>query len=363
MDQYNDDIEKMEEGQLDAHMPTDYELLELRRAINRERLAIPDVDKEWSKWKESVYEKEQQEIAEEKSSRSSVMITRMKYFLAAAAAVALLLVVRGLWQNESPSPNEVFTANPDSKDVVFSTDGGEMNVVKDKTLAFTPSPTTDKKGVAEQKIKTVTLSTPRGKGFQVTLPDGTKVWLNADSKIEFPERFTGKERHVSVSGEVYMEVAHDVAHPFVVTTDYFTTTVLGTIFNLRAYSNRDASLTLIDGSVRCKTLKGQELTLVPNQQAVFNTNNSTFNVLEVDTYPITQWKEGFFYFNNVSLLTIMQELGRWYNVSVVFENPEDMRHLLHFVAEHNEPISKILKRINDLDIVKVSFDKGVVTIH
>ncbi|MBR5349832.1 MAG: FecR domain-containing protein [Prevotella sp.] len=354
--------ETYDDATLQEQMPSDYELLEVRRAINRSRLAMPDVDKEWSKWMDNIKHAEMMDENTETdiNGKKASFIRLARVVIAAAAVAALFFVIRGINSPATLSPNEVFTANPNSKDVMLSTDNGEMQVVSDKSLAFTPIPGNQKnKG---KHIKMVTLSTPRGKTIKATLPDGTQVYMNADSKIVFPERFTGEKRNITVSGEVFMEVTPDKQHPFVVNTDYFTTTVLGTVFNIRAHSQRDASLTLVSGSVDISDKENKEHHILhPNEQIIWD-KETGFDISTVDTYPIIQWKDGFFYFNNMPLLNIMQELGRWYNVSVVFENPSDMQRQLHIVAERDEPIEKILKRLNDLDIVTITFSNGIITI-
>ena len=367
MDDYKDiketiNTEEEQEEILQSQMPSDYELLVLRRTINRSRLTMPDVDKEWNKWLEGV-EREEEVSADTESvepERITSYTKMVRYLLGVAAAIALFLIIRGVNHTGLTTPKEVFTANPNSKDVMLSTDDGEMQVVSDNTLAFTTANNYSKNSV--DHIKMVTLSTPRGKTIKATLPDGTQVYLNADSKIVFPEKFTGQKRIISVAGEVFMEVAPDKQHPFVVDTDYFTTTVLGTVFNIRAHSQRDASLTLVSGSVDISDVENKEHHILhPNEQITWD-KEAGFDISTVDTYPITQWKDGFFYFDNTPLVNIMQELGRWYNVSVVFENPSDMQRLLHIVAERDEPIEKILNRLNDLDIVKITFSNGIITI-
>jgi len=166
-----------------------------------------------------------------------------------------------------------------------------------------------------------------------------------------------------VEGEAYFEVKKDPAHPFVAETDYFTTTVLGTTFNLRAYNEKDACITLISGKVKLSDVKSKEnIDLSPGEQVVWSKEHG-FDLSSVNVYPITQWKEGYFYFDNKPFVAIMQELGRWYNVNVVFEHPDLMNTKLHFVAERNEKIDSIVKRIKALEYADISFDNGTITIR
>ena len=188
------------------------------------------------------------------------------------------------------------------------------------------------------------------------------VWLNADSKISFPEEFNGKERNVAVAGEAYFEVTKDAQHPFIVKTEYFTTTVHGTSFNVCAYSAKEAHVTLVSGSVAVKTNDGPEEFITPGQMASL-TEESAMSIKNVDIYPLIQWKEGFFYFERDRLVDIMMELGRWYNVNIVFEHEADMNRQLHFVAEHSDSLKDIVRRLNDLGIAKFKLNKDIISIE
>lgn len=171
-----------------------------------------------------------------------------------------------------------------------------------------------------------TTSTPRGRQFQLTLPDGTKVWLNAASSLRYPTAFSGNERRVEVSGEVYFEVAKMAHQPFVVKIDTETAVeVLGTSFNINAYRNESGMYaTLLNGSIRVnRTLNNQSnnLILKPGQQAGIHHTQSTIQLIEhADTEKIIAWKNGRFNFHGVPLHQVMRQLERWYDIDVVYEN-------------------------------------------
>jgi ferric-dicitrate binding protein FerR (iron transport regulator) len=205
----------------------------------------------------------------------------------------------------------------------------------------------------------IAISTPRGKDYHLTLADGTQVWLNAESHLEFPDRFTGDKREVRLQGEAYFEVKKDAKHPFIVYSDYLTTRVLGTAFDVRARSARDASVTLVTGRVLVKTQDADQV-LTPGQQA--SLAGSQLAVKAVDTYPYTQWKEGFFYFDNQSLFNIMQELARWYGVNVSFDDTSKMHVRLHFVVERNKSLGEAIANLNALGIVHARIERGVIVI-
>lgn len=167
-----------------------------------------------------------------------------------------------------------------------------------------------------------TMSTPKGRQYQLTLPDGTKVWLNAASSIKYPTVFTGDERNVSISGEVYFEVAKKSSQPFRVAVDKkLTIDVLGTSFNVNAYPDETTLYTtLIDGAVRVTGSKaGNSQVLKPAQQAVL-ANGATLSVNNnVDTDKVLAWKNGVFNFEGASLADVMKQIERWYDIEVVYE--------------------------------------------
>lgn len=161
--------------------------------------------------------------------------------------------------------------------------------------------------------------TSRGGEYKLTLSDGTKVWLNADSRFEFPARFVGDRREVYVEGEVYFEVAKDAAHPFVVSTKKAKVRVLGTSFNVRAYPDEVYRTTLIEGCV--EVLRDKEIVkLRPNEQWVLD--GSVGCVLPVNVRMAVSWKNGSFAFNDEWLPNVFQELERWYDVHVFIANEE-----------------------------------------
>lgn len=171
------------------------------------------------------------------------------------------------------------------------------------------------------------LSTPRGGQYQLILPDGSRVWLNAASSITYPTAFSGKERAVTITGEAYFEIARDKSRPFRVMTGNLVITDIGTQFNVMAYSDeRSVQATLIEGSI--KVSKGQAgIVLTPGQQAVAGNESHTIKIInEANIDEVIAWKNGSFQFSNMDLRTIMRQLTRWYDVDVVFEgNTPDIR--------------------------------------
>lgn len=165
------------------------------------------------------------------------------------------------------------------------------------------------------------LETPRGGQYQVALPDGTRVWLNASTRLYFPTVFKPGERKVQLSGEAYFEVKHDPANPFIVETATGTSLrVLGTSFNVSAYQeDAHETTTLLTGSLQVTRNQSQAL-LKPGKQAIVNAEKIQA-VQEVETSYAVAWKEGYFMFNRESIKAVMAKVARWYDVDVVYEGP------------------------------------------
>ena len=169
------------------------------------------------------------------------------------------------------------------------------------------------------------LIVPRGGEYQIVLADGTRVWLNSATKLIFPQNFTGKERRVMLSGEAFFDVARDESKPFIVETSRMDVKVLGTRFNVNAYTDNEVvSTTLVDGSVEVASGTQKPITLVPGEQAYGEAGELEKREVNIRLY--TSWIDGRFMFNNVELEEIAKQISRWYDVEVVFEN-EDLRQL------------------------------------
>lgn len=172
--------------------------------------------------------------------------------------------------------------------------------------------------VASNEVGYNTLTTPRGGEYQVVLPDGSKVWLNAASSITYPVQFTGNERRVKLTGEAYFEVAKNKEKPFYVTMGNAEVRVLGTHFNISAYGDDDAiTTTLLEGSVQISKNHSVSL-LKPGQQAVINNKSDDIAVSEANLEDAMAWKNGYFIFSNDNITGIMKKVSRWYDVDVYY---------------------------------------------
>jgi transmembrane sensor len=173
--------------------------------------------------------------------------------------------------------------------------------------------------VAGEDVQMNTVTTPRGGQYQVVLPDGTKVWLNAASSIKYPTAFTGKQRRVEMYGEVYFEVAKNAAKPFIVKANRGEVEVLGTHFNIMDYNDESLmKTTLLEGSVKV-TRNGSSKTIRPGEQALVNENNEIIVTSNIDVDEVIAWKNGLFQFTDSDIRTIMRQASRWYDVDVIYE--------------------------------------------
>jgi len=163
------------------------------------------------------------------------------------------------------------------------------------------------------------LTTPRGGQFKITLPDGTNVWLNANSSISYPTAFSGKERNVSITGEAYFEVAGEANQPFTVKVNGMDVMVLGTHFNINAYADEsNIKTTLLEGAVLVRTKK-QAKHLLPGQQSrVTPAGDEILGIDRVDGNNAIAWKNGYFSFEEADIPTVMRQLSRWYNIEVKY---------------------------------------------
>ena len=201
-----------------------------------------------------------------------------------------------------------------------------------------------------------TLVVSRGGEYILTLSDGTKVWLNSETELKYPVRFTGNTREVSVKGEAYFEVKRDTLRSFVVHTPYSNTKVLGTSFNVSAYEDETTTaITLVSGKVEVYN-QHEKCILKPGWQAVTENKSGTLKTREVDVTGYVSWKDGMFEFNDMPLEQLVSQLSRWYDVDFFFAN-SDIRdfkftgaikrsNTLLFMLEFIEKTSNVYFKVN-----------------
>lgn len=186
-----------------------------------------------------------------------------------------------------------------------------------------------------------TLAVPRGGQFNIVLPDGSHVWLNAASTLKYPTAFKGADRRVEIQGQGYFEVAKNTKQPFFVKVNDMEVQVLGTSFDVMAYTDeKSVKTTLVEGAVNVNR-GGNQLRLQPGQQAVLDHATGSLIMRRTDVDQVIAWKTGFFEFDNASLTDIMRQLSRWYDIDVNYERAADSR-LFGGRISRNLPLSDIL---------------------
>ncbi len=270
----------------------------------------------------------------------SIQSKRKNYWWAAAAIIVAML--GGTWfvwntgnsdnpmhqvntvQNDiAPGGDRAILTLADGSQIVLDSAGngliaqeGAAKVIKLKSgeIAYDAATT------ASSEVHYNTIRTPRGGQYQVTLPDGTKVWLNAESSLRYPTVFVKDERKVELTGEGYFEVARNEKKPFYVSTDKMEIKVLGTHFNVNTYHDETYyKTTLLEGKVEVTTLR-KKVTLNTGEQAKLQVLDMELKISKnVDLDEVMAWKEGLFYFSDASIETVMKQLSKWYDVDVIYQ--------------------------------------------
>lgn len=194
------------------------------------------------------------------------------------------------------------------------------------------------------------LETPRGGQYQITLEDGTHVYLNAASSLKYPQRFEKGSRTVELTGEAYFEVVTDQDRPFCVISKDHKVNVLGTKFNISAYEDEQfIATTLMEGRVRVQDLvKGESRTLKPGQETIYSVIKNQLIVQQADIEAASAWYRGYFDFSNQNIRSVMQKIARWYNVEVVFNTTVSDQQLEGSVSrfDHVDDVLAVLESTN-----------------
>jgi len=238
--------------------------------------------------------------------------------------------------------------------------GIQISKTVDGQLTYVIGKTDADHGAINPSLNYNTIETPKGGQYQVTLPDGSKVWLNAMSSIKFPVSFSSqKERRVELSGEAYFEVVHNKDLPFRVVTAKQTVEVLGTHFNINAYADeRNTKTTLLQGSVKV-SFGNNSAILKPGQQAELEAD---INISEADTEAAVAWKNGYFRFNDQKLEDIMRVMARWYDVKVIFMDENIKNETFGALSTRFTNISTLLKIMEQTGDAKFSIEGSTVRI-
>lgn len=253
-----------------------------------------------------------------------------------AASIVLLLSISIFFIQEAPEVTPVSKIEPGYKKATLTlSDGTNWDIREAVQVIQTKNSELkiDSSGLSvhsntiappQEETQYHTLNVPRGGEYNLTLSDGTQVWLNSESELRFPSQFDTNNRTVYCKGEVYFNVTRNPESPFIVKLDKGEVTVLGTEFCTSDYKSSVVEVTLVTGKVQFKAENGDSVSLTPSQHLVYNTTNDSISVTTVDTRVYTAWKDNLFCFEDETLENIMHTLSRWYNVDIYFES-EDLK--------------------------------------
>lgn len=253
----------------------------------------------------------------------------------AAAAAVLIIFCVGLWLNLLDRKN-TFSETAAKKTAPLNHKAIQLQLENGEVLTLNKENKNGLIDIANFKIHTsdkgieaikggdadaqTTLYVPAKQDYQITLSDGTKVWLNSASKLQFPISFSGPQREVYIEGEAYLEVAKDVKKPFIVHTKNTDIKVLGTKFNLNTYNENLTKTALIEGAVLL-TSNQKSVKLTPGQQGNHSLGQG-FSISSFDQDQTLSWINGVYYFQNSSLKEISSVINRWFDIEIVFETPQ-----------------------------------------
>lgn len=336
----------------------------VRMDYRRRHASQPDLDKAWN-----AFRQETMEDARTKSRGFSVWHLSAAAAVGAAAMLVLVFLFRGqlFTSPDKEAVSEIVAMHYDRapQRVKLEQESNSVDLTQKDSISYQPSSSAIAQAIAApQPDKMQRLSTPRGMDFKVVLPDGSEVRLNAESTIEFPASFQLGERRVKLKGEAYFKVARNENSPFIVVSDQLTVKVLGTEFNFKSYASETASVALVKGSVEVMRpgTGVSHATLHPGEEAWYD-ETGAIRVQEVDTYAVTQWVNGFFYFHDQPLVKVLCDLGRWYNLGVVFHNMEALHYKVHFSALRNERVEVAVESLNRLRRIRVRVEGNNLVVY
>jgi transmembrane sensor len=287
-------------------------------------------------------------------------VRRMRW-IAAAAAVLILSVLGGVYYlTQRPAQQKELVQTKNKNEIQPGRSGAVLTLSDGKQIQLD---STRNGLIAEQSgvhiehkngqvlytkednavAVTNTIRTPRGRKYQLTLADGTKVWLNAASSITFPTAFNGPDRSVSITGEAYFDVAKNAAKPFRVSVNDMEVEVLGTEFNIHAYNDEAIiKTTLLEGAVKISKGAASQL-LKPGQQAQLNQQDQLMLIANADLRYETAWKNNEFIFKYTDLKTVLRQLARWYDLEIVYESNTSLHKQFGGQIPMDASLSLVLK--------------------
>ena len=260
---------------------------------------------------------------------------RKNLYIGITSAAAVLVLMLALWplmRTDIPKESiQVFASLESPKEITYTEEGERMEV-----------------------------STPAGTTTSITLSDGTQVLLGANSRLEYAKHFSAGKREVTLTGEARFNVAKDAGRPFIVHTEQIQTQVLGTVFDVKAYPQTLPDVTLYEGKVEVSLNGTTPRLMQPGEQAFLNKEGKL--QLEKASEETSKWAEGEFAFDNRELMAVMQEIGSWYNISVVFHSRPLLEERIYFRMSRKASTNEVLAVLNDMGIAKFEIENEKITV-
>lgn len=220
----------------------------------------------------------------------------------------------------------------------------------------------DRSKSGDRPMKYHTLTVPVGGEYHFTMADGTRIWVNSSSEVRFPDHFSGEKREIYIEGEVYLEVARDEEHPFIVHTGENQVQVLGTKFNLTAYPEEPKVVTtLVEGSVEFKNISSG-VRLKPGEQSTLDKETNKLEKQKVDVSVYTSWVTGTFEYERMPLSDISRQLSRWYDVQFVFEAQEFRNHPFTGIVKRDQSLEDVLSMIGKTTNIRFEISERTIII-
>lgn len=332
---------------------------------------------------EQIFASLQQKIEQERGSVHELPRHAIQWWRAAAAILLLVTAAVIYYSVSSPAKNEQLSKEkivarevpaPQSARAVITLDNGDklyLDSLTDGTIAVEGNTRLVKKAdglvyepvAGTKEIQYNVLTVPRGsRVVNLTLSDGSRVWLNAESSLRYPVAFTGAARHVEITGEAYFEVSKDPKRPFNVTSQGMTTAVLGTSFNVNTYADEPAmKVTLLEGSVQVLYKTGEAVMLKPGEQASVSSASSLHVVRGIDTEAVIAWKNDHFMMKDLDMSALARQMARWYNIQIVFESSVPDQKFGGAISR-NVNLSTMLKALQEIGI-ESRIEERKVIIH
>jgi transmembrane sensor len=299
-----------------------------------------------------------------------------KVLLYAAAVIPPLIVLFSLFYNNTPPVTKDILADfsPGTSKAVLVLDNGKQIKLGDSTRNFDTDysnirssvnqVTYNSKDQLSDEVIINKLVIPRGGEYSIVLSDGTKVWLNSESNLEFPAKFTGQTREVSVSGEAYFEVAPNKMIPFIIKTDDFQVRVTGTSFNINSYKDsKYSNITVESGNVIVSLPEGTQNQIGIGQQLSIDRDTKSVDIQYVELGTSSIWKDGIFYFDKESLESIMTRISRWYDFQpvVISDELKQLRFVGKVIKYDNA--SKVMDMLKSTEYLNYTIDGQRIIIY